>query len=184
MHRVLVSLALCFFPFASLACSSSDSSNSGPTGPSVPTASLQGTWEGTATSESVSGTCLAANFTPLTVSVRWVFQQSGNSFTGQQTLNSLLTCPFRGTVSGNTATFFVPQSGGPGFCRTQVIPCPNDPFTQVRIELPPEDPAMTATISGNTMTGVSVARWRATNANTGQPLGTYEARSRQNLTKQ
>jgi len=70
--------------------------------PPAANASIQGTWTGTATSLSASGTCLADNFQPLTVSVRWLVQQTGTSFTASETLNNAITCPFAGTVSGNS----------------------------------------------------------------------------------
>lgn len=144
---------------------------------------LQGTWVGTATSLSASGTCLAENFHPLTVSARWAIQQNGSSFTGQLTLNNAITCPFKGTVQGSSATFFA-DVGGASFCTVQARPCPGAPERPLRLELRLNLPVQVGTINGNRMTATGTSTWRVTDLQTGQVLGDFKVTGRQDLQKQ
>lgn len=154
-----------------------------PTTPPNPAASIQGTWGGTATSVSASGTCLANDFRPLTVPARWVIQQNGSTFTGQQTLNNVITCPFRGTVNSTTATFF-PEAGGSSFCSVQTIVCSTMPRRTLRMELRTDQAIQMATVTGNRMSASGSSVWRITDAQTGQVIGDYEVRGTQELQKQ
>lgn len=176
---------LTFFSLAAitaLACGGGGG-NPSPTEPSVPPASIQGTWLGTATSVSASGTCLADNFRSLTVPVRWVIQQNGASFTGQQTLNNIITCPFRGTVGGASATFFL-DTGGATVCTVQTIVCSSAPRRALRMELRTDRSIQVATVVGNRMSASGSSVWRVTDAQTGQLIGDYEVRGTQELQKQ
>lgn len=154
-----------------------------PTAPSNPAASIQGTWIGTASSVSASGTCLANDFRPLTVPARWVIQQNGPTFTGQQTLNNVITCSFRGSVTGATVTF-LPEAGGSAFCTAQTIVCSSMPRRTLRMELRTDRVIQVATVTGNRMSASGSSTWRITDAQTGQLIGDYEVRGTQELQKQ
>jgi hypothetical protein len=162
---------------------SSGGGGSSPTEPSNPSASIQGTWTGTATSVSASGTCLARDFRPLTVPAKWVIQQSGATFTGQQTLNNVITCPFRGTVSGSSVSF-VPEAGGSAFCTVQTIICSNDPGRILRMELRADRAVQAGTVAGDRISASGSSTWRITVAQTGQVVGDYEVRGTQELRRQ
>jgi hypothetical protein len=154
-----------------------------PTGPSNPSVSIQGTWVGTATSVSASGTCLADGFHPLTVPAKWVIQQNGDNFTGQQTLNNVATCPFRGTVNGAQVTFY-PEAGGSAFCTVQTIFCPSAPQRMLRMELRTDRAIQAGTVAGNRLAASGSSVWHITDARTGQAIGDYEVRGTQDLQKQ
>jgi hypothetical protein len=181
VYKILAFAAL--LPLLS-ACSGSDGSSNGPTGPGTSNASLEGTWVGTSTSESATGTCLANNFSPITVPARWVFRQTGSSFTADLTLNGLVTCPFRGSVSGNSVTVFPATSGGAPFCLVLTASCSGSPPRQVRGQLRTDLTILTATVSGNRMTGSGTSVFTIVDVQTGQSLGEYQVRSSQTLAKQ
>lgn len=154
-----------------------------PTDPGPP-AMVQGIWVGTATSLSATGTCLAERFQGLTVPARWVIQQAGETFTGNQTLNNLVTCQFRGTVSGATVTFF-PSTAGASFCTVQTGTCGTGSSRySVRMELRTDRVIQTAIVNGNTMTATGTSVWRILDAGTGASLGDYEVRGTQTLQRQ
>jgi hypothetical protein len=156
---------------------------SSPTEPPNPSASIQGTWIGTATSVSASGTCLARDFRPLTVPAKWVIQQSGATFTGQQTLNNVITCPFRGTLSGSSVSFF-PEAGGSTFCSMQTIVCSSEPGRVLRMELRTDRSVQVGAVAGDRISASGSSTWRITVAQTGQIVGDYEVRGTQELRKQ
>jgi hypothetical protein len=172
-----------------LAVLSSGCGGSGGGGPRSPTdpgggvASIQGRWLGTATSLSASGTCLADNFQPLTVPARWVIQQQGTTFTANQTLNNGITCPFRGTVTGSTVTFF-PETGGPASCTVQTLACRSAPQRLLRMELSTSEAFLVGTVSGDRMTTSGTSTWRVTDARTGQFVGNFVVRGAQELARQ
>jgi hypothetical protein len=172
-----------------LAVLSSGCGGSGGGGPRSPTdpgsgvASIQGTWLGTATSLSASGTCLADSFQPLTVPARWVIQQQGATFTASQTLNNAITCPFRGSVSGSTVTFFS-ENGGPAACTLQTVACRSAPQRQLRMELTTSEVLLVGTVSGDRMTTSGASTWRVTDARTGQLVGNFVVRGAQELARQ
>ncbi len=166
-----------------LSCGGGGGGGSSPTEPSNTPASIQGTWVGTATSVSAMGTCLADNFRPLTVPARWVIQQTGSVFTGQQTLNNIVTCPFRGTINGSSVTF-LPDAGGPAFCTVQTTACPSAPRRTLRMELRIDSAIQTASVSGTRMSASGTAVWRITDAQSGQSIGDYEVRGTQDLQRQ
>jgi hypothetical protein len=155
-----------------------------PSEPSNPTVSIQGVWVGTATSLSASGTCLADNFHPLTVPVRWEIAQSGSIFTALQTLNNAVTCPFNGTVNGATVTFLALPSSSTPACTVQSVVCPDNPGRVLTIELQLNQSLQTATVSGNKMSPSGTAVWRVTDAQTGQLIGVYRVQETQSLQKQ
>jgi len=155
-----------------------------PSEPSNPTVSIQGLWVGTATSLSASGTCLADNFHPLTVPVRWEIAQSGSVFSAQQTLNNAVVCPFSGTVSGATVTFLAQPSSTTPACTVQSVVCPDNPGRVLNMELQLTQSLQTATVSGNKMSPTGTAVWRVTDAQTGQLIGEYRVQGTQSLQKQ
>ena len=155
-----------------------------PSEPSNPTVSIQGVWVGTATSLAASGTCLADNFHPLTVPVRWEIAQSGSVFTAQQTLNNAVVCPFTGTVSGATVTFLAQPSSTTPACTVQSVVCPNNPGRVLTSELQLSQSLQTATVVGNKMSPTGTAVWRVTDAQTGQLIGEYRVQETQSLQKQ
>ena len=182
--RVCFSLALSVMvSMGAVSCGGGGGSDSTPTTPSDPVASIQGTWVGTATSQSASGTCLANGFRPLTVPAKWVFQQTGSTFTGQQTLNNVVTCPSRGTISGSTVTFFVDPSG-PASCRTQTIVCSSAPQKPLRMDLYTDRVMQVGTLTGTRMSALGSSVWKVTDIQTGQVLGDFEVRGTQDLQKQ
>lgn len=163
-------------------CSGDGGGGSSPTEPSAPV-SIQGTWVGTASSLSASGTCLADNFGPLTVPARLVFQQTGSTFTGTQTLNNVVTCPIQGSVRGSSVTLS-PTTGGAPFCTVQSIACSSAPQRPLRMELRLDRSNLTGTVNGDRLTASGTSVWHVTDAGTGQSLGDYEVRSSQDLRKQ
>ena len=116
--RRLPLLALAALSLAPLACSSGSGSGGGPTTP-TPNAMIQGIWTGTAASTSASGTCLANDFHPIPVAVRWQFVQNGTSFTGTEVVNDAQVCTYHGTISGTTVTFLADANNASAFCTTQ-----------------------------------------------------------------
>jgi len=177
----LVSAALSLFLAAGLSCSGG---GSGPSEPPAPSVSIQGIWTGTATSVSASGTCLADNFHPATVPVRWEITQSGADFIGTQTLNNAITCPFFGTVSGSTVLFFPLASSSTPACTVQSVVCPSNPGRVLKIELHTDRTLQTATVTGNRMSASGSAVWRVTDVQTGQLIGEYTVQGTQSLQKQ
>lgn len=157
---------------------------SSPTEPPPPPVSIQGTWVGTATSLSASGTCLADDFRPLTVPARWVIEQNAGSFTGRQTLNNVITCPFRGTVQGASVSFFPEASNPPSFCTVQTVSCSSNRNRRLRMELRTDREALSGTVSANRMAMTGTAVWRITDQQTGAFVGDYEVRASQELQKQ
>lgn len=176
LARTVVSITLTILA----ACGGGGGGGSSPTDPGS-FANIDGGWIGTATSESASGTCLAENFQGVTVALRWQIQQAGGSFTGTQTLNNIISCPFRGTVRGNTVTFF-PDSGGPDICLRNTLTCGSGSTRRtVRIEVRTETAAQTGTVTGDRISTSSAASWRVFDARTGESLGDYTVRGRQEL---
>ena len=172
--------ALAVLAIGAAACGGGGGGGGGPTEPSPPIA-IQGTWGGTATSQTGTGTCLAETFQGLTVPARWAITQTGAAFTGQQTLNNVITCPFRGTVSGSTVTFF-PDTTGPAFCTVQNATCGTGANRRtVRMELRLDRAIQTGTVVGNRMSTTSTAVFRVFDSRTGQSLGEYEVRGVQEL---
>lgn len=160
-----------------------DGGGSSPTEPGPPV-SIQGTWVGTATSLSASGTCLATDFQGITVPARWVIQQSGASFTGTQTLNNIITCPFRGTINGSTVTFFA-DPAGPSFCAGGNRTCRSgSTVRRVRTELRMDRAIQTATVTGNRMSASGTSVARVFDAVTNESLGDFEVRGTQTLDRQ
>lgn len=179
-HRcVLVLLSLS--GLAGWGCGDSGTS---PTEPSNPPVSIQGIWVGTATSLSAFGTCLAEDFRPLTVSARWAIEQNGATFTGRQTLNNVITCPFRGSVNGSAVSFTPESSTPPSFCTVQTVTCSSAPRRALRMELQTDRAILTGTVSGNQMLTSGTAVWRITDVETGVLVGNYEVLSNQALQKQ
>jgi hypothetical protein len=149
-------------------------------------ASIQGTWTGTATSLSASGTCLADNFQPLTVPVRWIFQQTGGSFTAMETLNNAITCPFTGTVSGNTVTFAPGLARSPAGCGDQDLPCisTRGGIQLVHAALQASRSIETGTVNGSQMKLAGTSIWKVTDVQTGAALGEFQVTGSQDLQKQ
>lgn len=181
MPLLTMGLGLCLMIL--ICCGGGGGGGSSPTEPSAPLASVQGTWVGNATSVSASGTCLADNFGSATVPARWVIQQNGTAFTGRQTLNNIVTCNFRGTVNGATATFF-PETGGSPFCTVQTTACRSAPRRTLRMELRIDRAILVATVAGDRMSASGTAVWRVTDTQTGQFIGDYEVRATQELQRQ
>lgn len=141
-----------------------------PTDPTPTVLSIQGTWLGTATSLSVSGTCLADLFRTGTVPARWVIQQQGSSFTANLTLNNSITCPFRGNVSSTSAEFFA-EPGGPPGCTSQTLACRNAPQRLLRMDLVANETVLGGTVSGNRLLLSGTSTLRVTDVRTGQIVG-------------
>lgn len=183
-HTLLLLAASLVLITGILSCGGSGSGGGTPSEPSNPTVSIQGLWLGTATSLSASGTCLADNFHPSTVPVRWEIAQSGSVFTAQQTLNGAVVCPFSGTVSGSTVTFLAQPSDTTQACTVQSVVCPDNPSRVLTMELQLAQSLQTATVSGNKMSPSGTAVWRVTDAQTGQLIGEYRVQETQSLQKQ
>lgn len=183
LSQLYLSVAFGLLSMSLSSCGGGGGGGGTPTTPSNPPVSIQGTWVGTATSVSASGTCLADGFRSLTVPLKWVIQQNGATFTGQQTLNNVVTCPFRGTVNGAEVTFLA-DAGGPAVCTVQTIFCSNAPRRTLRIELRTDRAIQTGTVAGNRMSASGSAVWQVTDAQTGQAVGDYEVRGSQDAQKQ
>lgn len=141
-----------------------------PTDPTPNVLSIQGTWQGTATSLTATATCLADLFRPGTVPARWVIQQQGSSFTANLTLNNSITCPFRGNVSSTSAEFFA-EPGGPVGCTTQTLACRNAPGRALRMDLIIDQSLFVGTINGNRLLVSGTSTWRVTDGRSGQLVG-------------
>ncbi len=182
-RRPLLLLAT-FLVLATGILSCSGGSGGTPSEPSNPTVSIQGVWVGTATSLSASGTCLAANFHPVTVPVRWEIAQNGSAFSAQETLNNAAACPFTGTVNGSMVTFLALPSSTTPACTVQSVVCPDNPGRVLTMELQLNQSLLTATVSGNKMSPAGTAVWRVTDSQTGQLIGEYDVQGTQSLQKQ
>jgi hypothetical protein len=181
--RRLPLLALALLSLAPLACSSGSGGDSGPTAP-TPTAMIQGTWAGTGSSVSASGTCLANDFHPIPVAVRWQFVQNGTTFTGTETVNNAQVCTYHGTISGNTVTFLVDANNVASYCTTQTTFCSPTPGRLLRLDLQTAMPVLTTTVAGTQMSGSGTTTWNVTDLTSNSSLGTYAVNGTQSLTKQ
>lgn len=142
-----------------------------PTGPGSPTAVLGGTWEGTSTTISAQGTCLADNYRGASVSARWRFTQTGASATGQLTLNHVVTCQFRASISGSTVSIFaVPTSNS---CTVYTAVCQSSPNRQLRVEMRTDVPALSGRVVGSNLTLTGPTRARVYEVQTGREIGEH-----------
>jgi len=133
---------------------------------------------------SASGTCLANDFHPIPVAVRWQFTQNGTSFTGTQTVNSVVTCSFHGTISGNTVTFLADATNQPAGCIAQTLFCSPTPGRLLKLDLQTNLAVLTTTVSGTHMSGSGTATWKVTDVTSGTSVGTYAVNGTQDLQKQ
>lgn len=154
-----------------------------PTEPSPPqsNANVNGFWSGVSSSTSAEGTCLADDFEPFVVNVDWSIRQTGSTFTATEVLNNAQVCAFTGTVRGNTVDFRFDLPGSQGICGAQNLACSG--LRPVRIQLSTSRSTMTGQVSGNRMTIDSNLVWDAFDGQTGNRLGDYEVRGRQELVR-
>ena len=152
-----------------------------PTEPPPPqnNANVNGFWSGVANSTSADGTCLADDFVPFTVTVDWTIRQTGSTFTATEVLNNAQVCAFTGTVRGNSVDFRFDLPRSQGICGAQNLACTG--LRPVRIELSTSRTTMTGQVNGNRMTIESNLVWDAFDGQTGNRLGDYEVRGRQEL---
>lgn len=154
----------------------------GPTEPRPgPDVNINGFWTGTASSLSARGTCLAGEFEPITVAADWSIRQTGSTFTATQVLNGAQVCAFTGTVRGDRVDFRPDLGRSQGVCGLQNLACPG--LRPVQIELSTSRSDMIGDVDGNRMTITSIMVWRAFDRDTGNFLGEYEVRGRQDLTR-
>jgi hypothetical protein len=119
------------------------------------------------------------------VPVLWVVQQAGASFTATETLNNAITCPFTGTVSGNSVTTTPNLSHPPAGCGDQTIPCiaTNGAIQLVHATLQASRSIQTGTVSGNQMKLMGTSIWKVTDVGTGKDLGEFQVQGSQTLQK-
>lgn len=155
----------------------------GPTEPRPPqsNANINGFWSGTAVSESARGTCLADGFQPVTVAVDWTIRHTGDTFTATEVQNNARVCAYTGTVRGNRVDFRFDLSRSQGVCGLQNLACAG--LRPVRIELSTSRSEMVGIVDGNRMTITSNMVWRATDRDTGNLIGDYEVRGRQEISR-
>lgn len=168
--------------FLALLIGCDGSGGGGPTEPRPgPDVNINGFWSGTASSLSAQGTCLADEFLPVTVPVDWSIRQTGSTFTATEVLNGAQVCAFTGTVRGDRVDFRPDLGRSQGVCGLQNLACPG--LRPVQIELSTSRSDMIGDVDGNRMTITSTMVWRAFDRETGNFLGEYEVRGRQDLTR-
>ena len=159
-----------------------------PPPPPPPLASLAGTWTGSATSSSATGTCLAENFRPVTVPVTWRITQSGASILilSETPTGNFIVCGWRGIVTGNTFSFEYSRADSHTYCPDPSRLSPNRCSNGTRVMEQPltSEWRGSGSVSGNSIEVSSSGPFRVTSAGSGEFLGIFTVYGTVSLTRQ